>query len=229
MTQEELDNLGRERKPRNTTDRRPTMSELKAYRFVLATESSNLGGVVYTSKYVYAQDDVDKLLAKKDKEIAKLKDKCQMHDFFWEGCGFDKLGFKNSIAVREAFDRLEADKKLTDAILDERNAEIVELKKACNDKDDWCLHTLKENRHQKHKRCLAMAEWCEVTAMWCYQAANTLPIGFRATLYGKPVMIEPSRLFKRSARLNNWVNRWLELAVEPTWAKFLQLIHKEGK
>ena len=85
------------------------MSELKAYRFVLATESSNLGGVVYTSKYVYAQDDVDKLLAKKDKEIAKLKDKCQMHDFFWEGCGFDKLGFKNSIAVREAFDRLEAE------------------------------------------------------------------------------------------------------------------------
>ena len=49
------------------------MSELKAYRFVLATESSNLGGVVYTSKYVYAQDDVDKLLAKKDKEIAELK------------------------------------------------------------------------------------------------------------------------------------------------------------
>ena len=72
MTQEELDK-GRERKPRNTTDRRPTMSELKAYRFVLATESSNLGGVVYTSKYVYAQDDVDKLLAKKDKEIAELK------------------------------------------------------------------------------------------------------------------------------------------------------------
>ena len=227
MTQEELDK-GRERKPRNTTDRRPTMSELKAYRFVLATESSNLGGVVYTSKYVYAQDDVDKLLAKKDKEIAKLKDKCQMHDFFWEGCGFDKLGFKNSIAVREAFDRLEADKKLTDAILDERNAEIVELKKACNDKDDWCLHTLKENRHQKHKRCLAMAEWCEVTAMWCYQAANTLPIGFRATLYGKPVMIEPSRLFKRSERLYNWGNRWLALAEEPTWAKFLQLIHKEA-
>ena len=124
---------------------------------------------------------------------------------------------------------LRDDKKLTDAILDERNAEIVELKKACNDKDDWCLHTLKENRHQKHKRCLAMAEWCEVTALWCYQAANTLPIGFRATLYGKPVMIEPSRLFKRSARLNNWVNRWLALAEEPTWAKFLQLIHKEAK
>ena len=84
-------------------------------------------------------------------------------------------------------------------------------------------------RHQKYKRCLAMAEWCEVTAMWCYQAANTLPKGFRATLYGKPVMIEPSRLFKRSERLYNWGNRWLALAEEPTWAKFLQLIHKEAK
>lgn len=37
---------------------------------------------------------------------------------------------------------------------------IVDLKKACNDKDDWCLHTLKELRHQKYKRCLAMAEAC---------------------------------------------------------------------
>ena len=178
------------------------MSELKAYRFVLATESSNLGGVVYTSKYVYAQDDVDKLLAKKDKEIAKLKDKCQMHDFFWEGCGFDKLGFKNSIAVREAFDRLEADKKLTDAILDERNAEIVELKKACNDKDDWCLHTLKENRHQKHKRCLAMARWC---------------------------MDAECKTEKDADFLVRWEFRWLALAEEPTWERFLQLIHKEAK
>ncbi len=38
--------------------------------------------------------------------------------------------------------------------------EIVELKKACNDKDDWCLHTLKENSHSKYKRCLAMADAC---------------------------------------------------------------------
>ena len=51
--------------------------------------------------------------------IAELKDKCQMHDFFWEGCGFAKRGFKNTIAVSEAFDELEAEnaelkKKLDD-------------------------------------------------------------------------------------------------------------------
>jgi hypothetical protein len=44
-----------------------------------------------------------------DAAIAELKDKCQMHDFFWEGCGFAKRGFKNTIAVSEAFDRLEAE------------------------------------------------------------------------------------------------------------------------
>ena len=47
--------------------------------------------------------------AEVDEAIAELKDKIQMHDFFWEGCGFAKRGFKNTIAVSEAFDRLEAE------------------------------------------------------------------------------------------------------------------------
>jgi hypothetical protein len=66
--------------------------------------------------------------------------------------------------------------------------------------------------YQNYKRCTAMAEWCEVTALWCYQAANTLPIGFHATLYGKRVMIEPDRLFKRHVLLTKWSARWRELA-----------------
>ena len=67
-------------------------------------------------------------------------------------------------------------------------------------------------RKLKYKQCLAMAEWCEATALWSYQAANTLPVGFHATLYGKPVMIEPGRLFKRYVLLTKWHKRWLELA-----------------
>lgn len=55
-----------------------------------------------------------------DKAIAELKDKCQMHDFFWEGCGFAKRGFKNTIAVSEAFDELEIDNA-------ELKAKIVQL------------------------------------------------------------------------------------------------------
>ena len=51
------------------------------------------------------------LVAKYKSEKAELKDKCQMHDFFWDGCGFAKRGFKNTIAVSEAFDRLEAENR----------------------------------------------------------------------------------------------------------------------
>ena len=192
------------------------MSELKAYRFVLATESSNLGGVVYTSKYVYAQDDVDKLLAKKDKEIAKLKDKCQMHDFFWEGCGFDKLGFKNSIAVREAFDRLEAENeklrgescKLTDGCL--------RLKQCRKEK----AHLADELRHSNYKRCLAMAGKCE-NGKLIYQ--------YKQRCGDAETEIGLDYLMKRAGWYRKWQLRWLELAEEPTWAKFLQLIHKEAK
>jgi hypothetical protein len=62
---------------------------------------------------------------------------------------------------------------------------IAELKKACNDKDDWCLHTLKENRHHKYKRCLAMARCC-----------NRM---FSST-------------FGKERYWQKWNRRWLELA-----------------
>ncbi len=41
---------------------------------------------------------------------------------------------------------------------------IADLKRVCKDKDDWCIHTLKELRHNKYKRCLAMAEMCSFKA-----------------------------------------------------------------
>lgn len=84
-------------------------------------------------------------------------------------------------------------------------AKLEEQESVIADKDE-------QLRHSNYKRCLAMAEWCEATALWCYQAANTLPEGFHATLYGKPVMIEPDRLFKRFVRLNNWSKFWRKLA-----------------
>ena len=74
-----------------------------------------------------------------DQVIAKLKDKCQMHDFFWEGCGFAKRGFKNTIAVSEAFDKLEVE-------LDKNNKEL---------------------RHQKYKTCLAMASYWLAVSYQC--------------------------------------------------------------
>ena len=65
----------------------------------------DINGVEYREPWkAYDIDEVDAA-------IAELKDKCQMHDFFWEGCGFAKRGFKNSIAVSEAFDKLEAENR----------------------------------------------------------------------------------------------------------------------
>ena len=82
----------------------------------------------------------------------------------------------------------------------------------CRDINNQERHFAEQLYHQKYKRCLAMAGWCEATALWCYQAANTLPTGFRATLFGKPVKIEPDRLFDRFERLIKWSNRWMNLA-----------------
>ena len=40
--------------------------------------------------------------------IKELEDKVQMHDFFWEGCGFKRRGFKNTIGVSQYVEELEA-------------------------------------------------------------------------------------------------------------------------
>lgn len=95
------------------------------------------------------------LKSEADKVIAELKDKCNMHDFFWEGCGFAKRGFKNSIEVSEAFDKLEAENK--------------RLEKCCKEYDSRQriderikFSAAKQLRRQKYKRCLAMAKWCKL-------------------------------------------------------------------
>lgn len=69
----------------------------------------------------------------------------------------------------------------------------------------------KKARHNKYKRCLAMAAVC----------------------FEKSYSTTLVKYDKESGLLRNfydwWGKRWLALATEPTWEKFLQLIHKEGK
>ena len=66
--------------------------------------------------------------------------------------------------------------------------------------------------HHKYKRCFAMAERCEwERRFWT-----------NSVLAGKGQM-----QFAHCAE--KWRKRWLALAEEPTWAKFLQLIHKEAQ
>ena len=97
---------------------------------------------------VYFKSKVDVVVAEKDKEIAELK-------VMLEERNNQATELKGDIAD------LRDDKKLTDAILDECNAEIAEVKKAYNDNLNWCLHTLKEIRHHKYKRCLDKVKWCD--------------------------------------------------------------------
>lgn len=127
------------------------MSELKAYQ-VICTDDIDRNEITENFSapdfLAYDADEADKVIAEKDTEIAQLQAMLEERN--------KQVGeLKGDIAD------LRDDKKLTDAILDERNAEIAEVKKACNDNLDWCLRTLKENRHHKYKRCLKMAKICE--------------------------------------------------------------------
>lgn len=93
---------------------------------------------------------------------------------------------------------LRDDKKSTDAILDERNAEIAELKEQYFELQDTAIkidkeltETRKGLHNQKYKRCLAMARWCERKRI---DAADYRIPREKWELYDK------------------WHNRWLELA-----------------
>ena len=111
----------------------------------------------------------------------------------------------------EVYIKSEADQYIA-LLKDKANYNEYAYKRKSEELADSCRFYEEELRHHKYKRCLAMAGWCEATALWCYQAANTLPTGFRATLFGKPVMIESHRLYNRFELLMKWSNRWMNLA-----------------
>lgn len=117
----------------------------------------------------------------------------------------------DDLICNEVYLKSEADKYIN-LLKDKANYNEYAHKRKSEELADTCRFYEDELRHNKYKRCLAMAGWCEATALWCYQAANTLPTGFHATLFGKPVMIESDRLFDRFERLIKWSNRWMNLA-----------------
>lgn len=110
-----------------------------------------------------------------------------------------------------AYLKSEADKYIN-LLKDKANYNEYAYKNKSEELADTCRFYEDEIRHNKYKRCLAMSGWCEATALWCYQAAHTLPTGFHATLFGKPVMIEPDRLLNRFELLMKWSNRWMKIA-----------------
>lgn len=105
-----------------------------------------------------------------------------IHDAYWKATN----NGDNSIPV---YLKSEADKV------------IAELKKACNDKDDWCLHTLKENRHHKYKRCLDQVENCRTSSVYFFRISEGEKDEGKAAEYRRV-----------SDWFDKWEERWLELA-----------------
>ena len=168
------------------------MSKLTAYnseRIYWAVEqvereAGDIDDIHLDDNLFYLKSEVDKVIADKDKEIAELKaDIADLRD----------------------------DKKSTDAILDERNAELAKLQAIIEERDktiddrkadykEACdrLQTanlikdeqLAATRHQKYKRCLAMAKLCN--EKWLVH--NFVEIPTKLRFYDK------------------WEKRWLELA-----------------
>ena len=135
------------------------------------------------------------LKSEADKVIAELKDKCNMHDFFWDGCGFAKRGFKNSIAVSEAFEKLEAENK--------------RLEKCCKEYDSRQriderikFSAAKRLRHHKYKRCLAMAMYCH----------NQREIYERDSYDWELEYDAKDTLRNKANIMRKWRKRWLKLA-----------------
>ena len=105
-------------------------------------------------------------------------------------------------------------KSEADKVIAEKDKEIAELKEQVHYYAQG-LYVMqaraeKEARHQKYKRCLAMARWCMAR-------------------YNEWAAYYPTTTTRKMKFLDKWEKRWRELAKEPTWEKFLQLIHKEAK
>ena len=71
-------------------------------------------------------------------------------------------------------------------------------------------------RRSNRKRCVAMAKWCKAR----YDEEDAKVNGRGASW---DYISQEMKYWER------WQWRWEELAEEPTWAKFLQLIHKGAK
>ena len=115
------------------------------------------------------------------------------------------------VCLKEDVDKVIAEK---DEVIEEMEERIDELQKATDSAWSKVNAMYDELRHHKFKRCLAMARWCENAILgW---------MGYKES-YSSHQQYIKVMLFTK------WNKRWLELAEEPTWAKFLQIIHKEAK
>ena len=146
---------------------------------------------------------MSELMATTAQEIVQNEKDCDYMDELFGGV---------KMPPTQVYLKSEADKVIEekDEIIDELKEHIDELQKATDSAWSKVNAIYDELCHQNYKRCLAMAMWCESEMNYWYDST----------------MREQCPRFKFYEK---WYKRWLELAEEPTLAKFLQLIHKEVK
>lgn len=157
---------------------------------------------------VVNKSEVDKVISEKDEEIEKLKRQIEFLKVTHSSC-------------KECNKCAEVMGKVFDKRLKELKAENERLRGESCKLTDGCLRLKQcrkekaniadELRHSNHKRCLVMAKWCAA----CRFAWSFMP--------------DDDEVKDKCKFYEKWKRRWEALAKEPTWAKFLQLIHKEAK
>ena len=126
---------------------------------------------------------------------------------------------EEEVYIKSEADKVIAELKAQKAQAEDDCAYWKTMSRKCADDNEVMAKqradVFKRERHHKYKRCLAMAQWCK-----------------EATYYFEERLDKCSTYWRVSVRkvfYERWHKRWLALAEEPTWAKFLQLIHKEAK
>ena len=134
-----------------------------------------------------------------DKVIAELKDKARHYPIMAALLESDKK------EIAELKDKLQAaDTQIENLITSASSIMLSQDRVTDNKCAELC--------HHKYKRCMAMAKMCKSEA-----DAAFLRYNWDSGRYADVDFYE------------KWSEIWLALAEEPTWAKFLQLIHKEAK
>lgn len=115
------------------------MQELKVIDLGDIRESLENNEPVYYE--YYAKSEADKV-------IDELRDKVQMHDFFWEGCGFAKRGFKNTIAVAEHVENVERENAELKERLEELTGELRIARPTFKSKEEQSANTFEITEHK---------------------------------------------------------------------------------
>jgi hypothetical protein len=159
---------------------------------------------------VYLKREADKVLSAKDEELEKLKRQIDFLKVTHSSCeecnkcaeGMGKVFDKRLKELKAENERLKATPE--EIVKELYTKMLIYPHNMVRLEDAYKLAVAL--RRSNRKRCLAMA-------MWCFDEGK-----------GTPTVYEV-----RTFYWGRWGNIWLALAEEPTWAKFLQLIHKEAK